>query len=209
MPAQQFVTQRKIPRQARAHATVEAILTAAAQVLVRGGLDDLTTARVAERAGVSIGSLYQYFPNKQALAAAVVDDCTERFLREFADAIASRSNRTLHEAAETILHAAFVAHPHSPDLHRMLIELTPRVDRAEMSAQTARAVSEIIAGVLAPHRSEIDPSIDLPEAAMLIETLLETVCHRAVQDHPVHLEANVLRHHSRKMIVAYLTAPEV
>ena len=70
--AQVNVNPRKIPRQARAQATVEAIIVATAQLLTEQGFVNLTTARVAERAGVSIGSLYQYFPTKQGLAAAVV-----------------------------------------------------------------------------------------------------------------------------------------
>jgi len=62
--------QRRRPRQARAQATVDSILEAAAQVLQRG-VDDFNTNAVAERAGVSIGTLYQYFPNKDAILVAV------------------------------------------------------------------------------------------------------------------------------------------
>ena len=70
------LTARKTPRQARAAATLEAILEATLQVLVAAGPARLTTTRVAERAGVSVGTMYQYFPNKQALLYAV----TERYL---------------------------------------------------------------------------------------------------------------------------------
>lgn len=81
--AQVNVNPRKIPRQARAQATVEAIIVATAQLLTEQGFVNLTTARVAERAGVSIGSLYQYFPNKQGLAAAVVDHYSDEVLARF------------------------------------------------------------------------------------------------------------------------------
>lgn len=63
--------QRRMPRQARAQATVDSILEAAAQVLQRGGHDAFNTNSVAERAGVSIGTLYQYFPDKDAILVAV------------------------------------------------------------------------------------------------------------------------------------------
>ncbi len=65
------IRQRKAPSQARAQHTVAAILEAALQVLVTTGAEGLTTTRVAERAGVSVGTLYQYFPDKRALVVAL------------------------------------------------------------------------------------------------------------------------------------------
>lgn len=65
------VRQRKQPVQERSRATVEAVLEATLQVLLREGLAGLTTTRVAERAGVSVGTLYQYFPDKQSLVMAL------------------------------------------------------------------------------------------------------------------------------------------
>ncbi len=63
---------RKSPVQARSTASVEAILKATIQVLLKGGKERLTTTRVAARAGVSVGTLYQYFPNKSALLRAAL-----------------------------------------------------------------------------------------------------------------------------------------
>src|SRR3981081_3457664 len=63
---------RKIHAQVRAAATVDAILQAATQVLLASGFEKMSTTRIAERAGVSVGSFYQYFPNKRALLAALV-----------------------------------------------------------------------------------------------------------------------------------------
>ena len=74
---------RKKPIQARSGATVEAIFEAAIQVLLADGLAWLTTTRVAERAGVSVGTLYQYFPNKEALLFAIL----LRHFEEVAEAI--------------------------------------------------------------------------------------------------------------------------
>ena len=85
--------QRRSPKQARARATVDAIVEAAAQVLERRGADGFNTAAVAERAGVSIGTLYQYFPDKQAILAAAA----KRALAEGSAAPAAR-RRALIEA---------------------------------------------------------------------------------------------------------------
>jgi len=70
--------QRRTPRQGRALATVDSILEAAAQVLQRAGADGFNTNAVAERAGVSIGTLYQYFPDKEAILVAVARREMER-----------------------------------------------------------------------------------------------------------------------------------
>ncbi len=70
MTSEHSGNQRRSPRQARSRATWEAIVEAASQVLERDGAAAFTTGAVAERAGVSIGTLYQYFPDKQAILAA-------------------------------------------------------------------------------------------------------------------------------------------
>src|SRR6202041_14076 len=76
MPADALVAfePRKTPIQARSTVTVEAISEAAIQVLLRHGAERLTTTRVADRAGVSVGTLYQYYPNKQSLLFAVLEN---------------------------------------------------------------------------------------------------------------------------------------
>jgi AcrR family transcriptional regulator len=80
------IDQRRTPRQARSRATFEAIVEAAAQILERRGADALTTNHVAERAGVSIGTLYQYFSDKRALLLAAAR-------RDLAPDAASSPNR--------------------------------------------------------------------------------------------------------------------
>lgn len=73
-----FITSRKQPQQARSNQLVEAVLDAAVQVLMKEGAQRFTTARVAERAGVSVGSLYQYFPNKAAILFRLQSDEWQR-----------------------------------------------------------------------------------------------------------------------------------
>ena len=89
---------RKAPRQARSAATLDAIHTATAQVLAAEGSSRLTTARVAERAGVSIGTLYQYYPNKLALLFAMV----EQQLNTIADFMLAATEQLRGQDAGTI-----------------------------------------------------------------------------------------------------------
>lgn len=114
---------RKEPRQERARATVEAILEAAARILDRQGWGRFTTNAVAEVAGVSIGSLYQYFPNKLALVEAILrrhfDDVLSAL--RFADVQASRIERI-----KGLVSGMITAHSNHPSLHRVLLEEVPR-----------------------------------------------------------------------------------
>lgn len=97
---------RKQPIQTRSLVTVHAIFEATIQVLVQQGYSRLTTTRVAERAGVSIGTLYQYFPNKQALLAAVL----EHHLEQVAQAIIQACNVQHAGTVREMITAAFNAY---------------------------------------------------------------------------------------------------
>ena len=90
--------QRKSPRQARSTDTVETILAAAARVLERESLAGFNTNRVAEIAGVSVGSLYQYFPNKSALVAALIDRHESALATSIETCVAAHKDRSLREA---------------------------------------------------------------------------------------------------------------
>jgi AcrR family transcriptional regulator len=94
---------RKAPVQTRSTATVEAIFEATIQVLLREGAERLTTTRVADRAGVSVGTLYQYYPNKQALLFAVL----ERHLAGVFDAVERACEEHHHQPLE-VMAAALV-----------------------------------------------------------------------------------------------------
>jgi AcrR family transcriptional regulator len=78
---------KKAPTQGRARATVEAVVTAAAQLLAERGYASLTTNHIAERAGVSIGSIYQYFPGKEAIIARLFEQTVDEILGEFAQGL--------------------------------------------------------------------------------------------------------------------------
>ena len=96
---------RKTPVQARSTVTVEAISEATIQVLLSHGAERLTTTRVADRAGVSVGTLYQYFPNKQSLLYAVFED----HLEKVASAVEAACNQACHQPLEGMIRQAVEA----------------------------------------------------------------------------------------------------
>src|SRR5579864_7422098 len=96
---------RNKPRQERSGATVDAILQATARVLRRDGYDKLSTNRVAVEAGVSIGSLYQYFPNKEALVAALIDKHRNAMMSVFYERMAEVRGAGVAVAARVLVQA--------------------------------------------------------------------------------------------------------
>ena len=108
---------RKIPSQSRAAETVAAIIEAAAQVLETQGLERFNTNAVAQRAGVSIGSLYQYFPSKDALTLALMQREAERF---YEDAAAALEEPTGEAAMDYLISAAVRQQLQRPVLGRLL-----------------------------------------------------------------------------------------
>ena len=104
-PRQPIETKRRIPRQARAEETVSAILEGAAQVLEAGGLAGFTTNAVAERAGVSIGTLYQYFSDKRALLRALAEREIQLTIAGVAKALRGEGEAPLEERVRAVVRA--------------------------------------------------------------------------------------------------------
>lgn len=198
------VKPRKSPRQARARVTIDAIVEASAQLLLERGYDRFTTARAAERAGVSVGSLYQYFPNKAALAAAVIDRACEAFLLALDHALAGRPRITLAECIRAIVDVILVSHQLAPDLHRIVIDLAPRIGVADRTDRVSRKMAEAIEAILRMHADEIAPGIDLATAATIIETLLVALAHRAALAAPATARDDIIAGETTEMITRYL-----
>jgi AcrR family transcriptional regulator len=132
MPKRTTKTPRKQPRQARAQATVNAVLEATVQVLEREGLDAATTTRIAEVAGVSIGTLYQYFSHRDAIFNALQDREFERALA-LMEGILSSGNlaQTPRETVTGVVKGLAAMYGAAPGLHRMLAIEGLRVAKAE------------------------------------------------------------------------------
>lgn len=111
---------RKMPAQARSAATVEAILQAATQVLISSGFEKMSTTHIAERAGVSVGSFYQYFPNKRALLAALVQRHVSEVANRAERACNSVHGATIRTMCETMVNAFIDAKTERADLSRAL-----------------------------------------------------------------------------------------
>jgi AcrR family transcriptional regulator len=200
--------QRRSPSQSRSRDTVEAIVEAAAQVFERHGYAAGTTNRIAERAGVSVGSLYQYFPNKDSILV----ELTRRHVadgRVIAAALFERlatEHPPLRDGLRLLSAAMIDLHRDAPGLHRVLFEESPRPPALarELDEVEAAAVAAV-ATWLESYPEVTAPDLDL--AARYVAAVVESAAHRLVI-HPRAGDVGPDRHidESALLLYAYLTA---
>jgi len=175
---------RKKAIQPRAQATVDAILTATARLLVREGYDRASTNRIAEAAGVSIGSLYQYFPSKEALVAALLARHVEEMSAILHTAAAAVVDAPLRVAVEHVVRAMLDAHAVDPKLHKVLVEQVPRVGRLERIHEIETRALALAALFLERYRDEVRADLDHELAPFVVVATVEALTHAAVLYRP-------------------------
>lgn len=198
---------RKLPSQERSRATVAVILEAAARVFASHGYAGATTNRIAAKAGVSIGTLYEYFPNKDALLVALMEAhiAEGEAMLAAAGAEALRPGRELTDAVGDLVRAMIDLHARDRALHRVLFEETPLpVPVRRRLEAVEREVAAAIATWLGSH-----PEVRVPDpvlAATLLVQTIEALTHRVV----IHGEAAAqpqLQAEMVALVCAYLSAP--
>jgi AcrR family transcriptional regulator len=181
MPAEAVVAfePRKTPLQARSAVTVAAISEAAIQVLLRYGAERLTTTRVAERAGVSVGTLYQYYPNKQSLLFAVLDDHMNNVAARVEAACESARRKPLGEMIREMVEAFVDAKMERADISVALYRVSADVGGAALikriSQRSRKAVEAMLETALDAQSPPDKFAIDIMLAAMAgaMRSLLE------------------------------------
>jgi AcrR family transcriptional regulator len=193
---------RKTPVQARSAHTVEAIRTACIRVLIDGGLQKLSTTRVAARAGVSVGSLYQYYPNKHALLAAVLEEHLRQVVEAVEAACLRVRGRSVSVMAATLVEAFFTAKFAQPDASRALYAVAAEVQGdaliARLTQRSQRALGEMLA--TASDRRYADPA---PISFVLSTAVVGPVQALLAASAPAPVVASV-RTQLTAMVSAYL-----
>ncbi|KEC73542.1 UNVERIFIED_ORG: AcrR family transcriptional regulator [Rhizobium esperanzae] len=167
------ISSRKQPKQARSTELVAAILDAAAQVLAREGAHRFTTARVAERAGVSIGSLYQYFPNKAAILFRLHGD-EWRQTTDMLSSILAETRRPPLDRLRSLVHAFLRSECEEAAMRVALHDAAP-LYRDAPEAQAARASADRIMELFMQEALPGVPEATRALAGDLIVTTLATV----------------------------------
>lgn len=199
------LTPRKLPRQARSRALVDAILDAAAHILATQGREALNTNMVAEKAGVSIGSLYQYFPNREAIIAAVADRHGHRIYHLVAD-LDLRAEITLELAVARIADSLFAAHRINPALHAALDGDLPH-SHGHNHSGTKDAMAEQIRNLPRPLHNEIRRS-DINIAALTVAEIVHAMAHASIVHPHAGRTADEFEREAVKAAIAYLRSPD-
>lgn len=170
---------RRIPRQSRSRALVEAILEATARVLTERGYAGTNTNLVAERAGVSVGSVYQYFPNKDSLLTALHERHAQQMQAAMEAALATTTPLSLRDKLAAIMHAWMAAHQVAPQLHRVLEQEFPFFDAPKDQSAADQGIWLRVRQLLDEHRHEIVLEDHELATWMLLQTM-ESLIHAAV-----------------------------
>lgn len=198
------MVRRRKPSQERAKVTVEAMLDAAVKLLKRGGAPAITTNRIAETAGVSIGSVYQYFPNKHALFVAL----HERHIGLVADVLRRRINQcaesSLERLVEYLVDGMVEAHTVEPALSELLLSEVPH--RADGTIEFSIRFHEAFRAALVPHARSLGRNIDLDTRAFVMTNMVEALGHAVVLRRPRGLSLVRAKAESCKAILAYLAS---
>lgn len=191
---------RKIPRQERSRATVEALLEATTDILVRQGYAKLTTNRIAERAGVNIASLYQYFPGKEAIVAELRRRHGADQRAVLRQVLAKRAPGQLESTIRALVSAGVAGHAHAPRLHRVFTEEIPALDYRDVAA-----IDPAIFEAMRRFLQETDVDVrDMDLALWMISTASGAVLHRAAVERPEDLSSGVIAEELITLLCRYL-----
>jgi len=146
--AQTAFEPRKTPVQARSTVTVAAISEATIQILLSPGTDRLTTTRVAERAGVSVGTLYQYYPNKQSLLFAVLEDHLDKVSAAVEAACARARRKPLAEMVKHVIEAFVDAKMARTDISTALYRIAADVGGPALVKRMGQRTRKALAAML-------------------------------------------------------------
>jgi AcrR family transcriptional regulator len=154
---------RKSPKQERSRATMEAIVEAGARVLVERGWAGTSTNRIAAKAGVAIGTLYQFFPSKEAIVGALVDRHVDGQLALVGEQLAARPD----DPIGAVIEALFEGAARAGKLHVVLLGLIGHVERAERLRDVERQATGLLAAALTA-KPELAAAHPDPQAAARI-----------------------------------------
>ncbi len=195
---------RRVPRQLRAKQTVEAVLDAVARVLKRDGAARVTTNRIAEVAGVSVGSVYQYFPDKRAIFVALRDRHVAEMTQLIEHRLVQNAAASLEALVRALMEAMIEAHALDPGLFDLLLAQVPPGTREP--ARLEAGLQGVVRLALASRASELDLWTREPGIVFVVTQMMEALAHAVVLRRPASLSLKAATEEAMRAVVSYVTS---
>lgn len=197
---------RKLAKQERSQGTIDVLLEATARIVGQVGLDGATTNRIAELAGVSVGSLYQYFPGKAALLAALIEREARADLEAIRAVFDGALERPLTEVMELGVRELVARHARNPALYRWMLRYVPELGQHDKIRLVAAAGRALVRDLLVARRAELAPGVEPALAALVLGSAVEAAVHSAIFERPEALEDGSLEDALVRLCQRYLLA---
>lgn len=170
---------RRIPQQNRAIMTVGSILESAAILFARDGFEKTSTTRIAELAGVSVGSLYEYFPNKDSLVASLVKSHCDQMICHIAQHLANAEGQGAYRVIEVFIEATYQSYASHIQLQRVLLEHVGRVSKPHHYKRVSHSIINLLEAAL-DCSGECLPRERMRQMLYVIECVVESLVHRSI-----------------------------
>ena len=204
MPRPTELSLRKTPQQDRSRKMVERIVDAAARVLAEYGYEGASTHRIAAAAGISSGSLYQYFGGKDAIVAAVLDQFAERLTSRINAALAATMTMPWRQSGRALLEAQFEAFEKNIGSLRTIIERAAQFGGSDRLEALGRRIADLTRLYLIAHRDQFRPDLDVEAAVWLMVEVSASLAIRYVV-HPPPLRRERIIDALAEMFIGYLS----
>jgi AcrR family transcriptional regulator len=179
-------SRRKPPSQERSRVTVDAILEATARVLVSDGFAGASTNKIAQTAGVSVGTLYQYYPSKESLVAELIDRGADEMMGVMVSNMAALAGEPLEKVVPAVTKAVIAVFAEKAELNRELFLQWQSVGRLYKLRENEARAAQIIKLYLEQHRDKVRPK-NLAIASLLLVHLTDTMANIFTTLHPTIL----------------------
>jgi AcrR family transcriptional regulator len=195
---------RRKPKQRRARQTVDAVLDAVVRVLKREGFSAVTTNRIAEVAGVSIGSLYQYFPDKRAIFVSLHQRHIEEIDRMIHTKLIEHAASPLDTLMSGLIEAMIDTHATDPELYELLLREVPH--RADGTQDFSVRLHGAFLLAISSRAHELKKGRNLEKLAFVVTHMVESLSHGALFRRPANLSLKEAKTEILRAVIAYLHA---
>jgi AcrR family transcriptional regulator len=192
---------RREPKQRRSRQTVEAVLQAVQRVLKRDGAEAITTNRIAEAAGVSIGSLYQYFPDKQAIFTALHDRHGDEVRHAIKRTMADCTLASLEDFTRELLEGLAIVHTDHPELHEIVSGAVP-----EGAHGFKRALQAVFEQVISRAEQDRYTPDEAKRMLFVLPHMVEALVHGVAHGNRALISRNAARDEAIRTVLVYLNS---